>query len=227
MNVTAKRDILQNQLDIAEPPRMSTRDLILKSSLDLFSENGFQGTSIREIASCVGITKSSIYGHFRNKNEILEALLDRAGPSALNEDVSLVLAKEEDELGTLSSLLSKVFDRLIARWYSESDIKVLRLVIIEQFHNRIIREKLCWELFVQERNRFVELFLFHLPIGSEFDTDAQDLAEDLLGFVIWIRTEFFIFKDEPPTIEFIQKKIERKIAMLCQQVQKLNERDWK
>lgn len=56
-------------------PRQNTRDRILDASLDLFSVNGFDGVSVKQIADQVGIKDSSLYKHFRSKQEILDTLL--------------------------------------------------------------------------------------------------------------------------------------------------------
>jgi AcrR family transcriptional regulator len=52
----------------------STRERILDVALDLFTDQGFDGTSMREIAERLRITKPSIYYHFASKDEILLAL---------------------------------------------------------------------------------------------------------------------------------------------------------
>jgi AcrR family transcriptional regulator len=54
--------------------RASTRERILGVALDLFTDQGFDGTSMREIAERLRITKPSIYYHFASKEEILLAL---------------------------------------------------------------------------------------------------------------------------------------------------------
>lgn len=56
-------------------PRQNTRDLILDASLDLFSVNGYDGVSVKQIADKVGIKDSSLYKHFRSKQEILDTLM--------------------------------------------------------------------------------------------------------------------------------------------------------
>jgi AcrR family transcriptional regulator len=52
----------------------STRDRILDIALDLFIENGFDKTSLREIAEQLGFSKAAIYYHFASKDDILMAL---------------------------------------------------------------------------------------------------------------------------------------------------------
>jgi AcrR family transcriptional regulator len=54
----------------------STRAEILRVSLELFSRKGYDGTSIRDIAEAMGLTKSSLYYHFSGKEAIIRALLD-------------------------------------------------------------------------------------------------------------------------------------------------------
>ena len=55
--------------------RVNTKQEILKAALDLFSRQGFEATSISQIAGVVGIQKASLYSHFANKQAILEALV--------------------------------------------------------------------------------------------------------------------------------------------------------
>lgn len=55
-----------------------TAQKIKDVSLKLFSQNGYDGTSLSEIAKEVGINKSSIYAHFKSKESIFLAVFDDA-----------------------------------------------------------------------------------------------------------------------------------------------------
>ena len=55
--------------------RGNTKQEILEASLDLFSVQGFEATSISQIAGAVGIRKASLYSHFESKQAILDALV--------------------------------------------------------------------------------------------------------------------------------------------------------
>lgn len=55
--------------------RGNTKREILEASLDLFSVQGFEATSISQIANVVGIRKASLYSHFENKQAILDAIV--------------------------------------------------------------------------------------------------------------------------------------------------------
>ncbi|MBW0102674.1 TetR/AcrR family transcriptional regulator [Pseudonocardia sp. KRD-291] len=54
--------------------RTDTREQIRDVALELFAEQGYERTSLREIAERLGVTKAAVYYHYRTKEEILESL---------------------------------------------------------------------------------------------------------------------------------------------------------
>ena len=54
-----------------------TKERILTAALEMFSQNGYEGTNIRELSASLGLVKSGIYKHFESKEAIWNALLDR------------------------------------------------------------------------------------------------------------------------------------------------------
>lgn len=54
-----------------------TRERILDVALDLFNRQGFDKTSLREVAEELGVTKAALYYHFKSKDAILIALHER------------------------------------------------------------------------------------------------------------------------------------------------------
>ena len=55
---------------------MTTKEKILVNSLRLFSKKGYNGTSVRDIAYSVGIKESSLYNHFKSKQDIFDSVVD-------------------------------------------------------------------------------------------------------------------------------------------------------
>ena len=53
-----------------------TKDRILAAALEMFSQNGYSGTNIRELTASLGLVKSSMYRHFESKEAIWNTLLD-------------------------------------------------------------------------------------------------------------------------------------------------------
>lgn len=54
-----------------------TKEQIAETALELFSQNGFLGTSMSDIASCLKITKGALYKHYEGKQQILERIIER------------------------------------------------------------------------------------------------------------------------------------------------------
>ena len=53
-----------------------TKERILAAALEMFSQNGYAGTNIRELSASLGLVKSGVYKHFESKEAIWNALLD-------------------------------------------------------------------------------------------------------------------------------------------------------
>ena len=54
-----------------------TKERILEAALEMFSQNGYAGTNIRELSASLGLVKSGVYKHFESKEAIWNALLDQ------------------------------------------------------------------------------------------------------------------------------------------------------
>ena len=53
-----------------------TKEKILAAALEMFSQNGYAGTNMRELMASIGYAKSSTYRHFESKEELWNSLLD-------------------------------------------------------------------------------------------------------------------------------------------------------
>jgi AcrR family transcriptional regulator len=96
----------------AEEPEqpVRTRDRILDIALDLFIEQGFDKTSLREIADQLGFSKAAIYYHFESKDDILLALhmrLHEFGSRAMER-----FGEMPASLETWAQLLDGVIDEI-------------------------------------------------------------------------------------------------------------------
>src|SRR5580692_9256145 len=62
--------------DAGAAPRRDTRAQAQKVALDLFAEQGYEKTSLREIAERLGVTKAALYYHFKSKEDIVHSFTD-------------------------------------------------------------------------------------------------------------------------------------------------------
>lgn len=79
----------------AEPGR---KGQILESAMDVFDEYGYDGGSMREIASRVGVRESALYRHFPGKEAILKSLIRVIGARASSEALELIGTLHGDDI---------------------------------------------------------------------------------------------------------------------------------
>jgi AcrR family transcriptional regulator len=56
--------------------RGDTRGRIQQVAVELFTEHGYEGTSLREIAERLEVTKAALYYHFKSKEDIVRSLVE-------------------------------------------------------------------------------------------------------------------------------------------------------
>ena len=93
-------------------PLPSTRDRILDAALDHFVDRGFDGTSLRQIAESVGITKAALYYYFTSKDDLLAALHQRLQEYGC--DLRLHEGAEPVSLEKWAELLEEMIDQILA-----------------------------------------------------------------------------------------------------------------
>jgi AcrR family transcriptional regulator len=69
--------VVATESNITSHQRGEGRERILDEARSLFLERGFAATSMQEIADAVGMTKPALYYHFKDKQDLLVAVLGR------------------------------------------------------------------------------------------------------------------------------------------------------
>ncbi len=108
---------------------------ILEAAYELFAQKGYRGSSMREIAERSGIKAGSIYNHFKNKEEIFEAVFIEKHP--LFRILSLL---DEVEGETAEELLSNAIDRLNKEIGSDPGLLNLFFVELVEMDGKHIAE---------------------------------------------------------------------------------------
>ena len=108
-----------------------TKERILMTALDMFSQNGYEGTNIRELAASLGLVKSGIYKHYESKEAIWNALLDRMIAYYGERFGSAEhLPPVPDSLQGLVEMTMRMVDFTV---HDEMIIKTRKLLAIEQY----------------------------------------------------------------------------------------------
>ena len=117
-----------------EEKKQKTRQAIVHAAINLFSTNGFENTSVEELARVAGVGKGTIYGYFQTKKEILHAfceyeleqihkkLVSQTNPDAPILEQMLTIYMTEFNHVTQNKEFGRIFMRQTV-FPDESDIK--------------------------------------------------------------------------------------------------------
>ena len=110
----------------------STKQKISDAALDLFSTQGFEATSVSQIAYEVGISKASVYSHFASKQEILDSLMKENMEQY--EWHSIFSENGERDLD-IDSVIQMIIGQLRYIMHEPRIAKIRKMLTIEQFRN--------------------------------------------------------------------------------------------
>ncbi|MFI2372482.1 TetR/AcrR family transcriptional regulator [Streptomyces sp. NPDC018833] len=124
-----------------QPRRGNTRQRIQDVALELFAEQGYEKTSLREIAEALDVTKAALYYHFKTKEDIVVSLFqDLTRP--MDELIEWAQGQPRT-LETKKEVLRRYNDALTAaaplfRFMQENQATMRELSIGESFKDRMI-----------------------------------------------------------------------------------------
>src|ERR1043165_9024469 len=83
---------------------MSPRDRILEAAMTVFRRHGFRRSSIEETAEAAGLTRQALYHHFKSKEALFRAVIERVHDGALAHGAAAA-ARTEAAGGTLADII--------------------------------------------------------------------------------------------------------------------------
>ena len=151
-----------------------TKERILASALEMFSQNGYAGTNVRELTASLGLVKSAMYKHFRSKEEIWNTLLDE------------VIAYYEARFGSpehlppvpasLEDLVTMTMRMVNFTVHDETVVKTRKMLTIEQFRDERARELATKYFLTGLKDMFTPLFAGMMEKGLLRRDDPAMLA---------------------------------------------------
>ena len=151
-----------------------TKERILDEALRQFSQKGYDGTNIRELTASLGLVKSSMYKHYKSKEEIWNSLLDR------------MIAYYNDRFGSAENLppIPDTLDELTAMTMRMVDITVhderivmtRKLLSIEQYRDERARQLATKHFLTGLTEMFTYIFDGMMNKGLLRNDDPKMLA---------------------------------------------------
>ena len=184
----------------------NTKERIFDFSIDLFSQYGYDGVSIRQIAKEVGIKESSIYNHYSSKESILESILNYYINEMLKEEAPIMQSNENLDLG-FEYFYKQGSARFISKLSEERMMKITRIFLVESYHNEKIRNFVKEAIIGYAIDGWEELFeLMKKKNLIKGDADIRQLAESFYYYGLFLLYEHFIINypedDERFLIDF-------------------------
>ncbi len=191
--------------------RGNTKQEILKASLELFSVQGFEATSISQIADAVGIRKASLYSHFDSKQAILDAIvkevLEQYGKHSIfaranwEKDAGNLPLTADEAVGMIQGQIRYILhDPAISR--------SRKMLVIEQFQNPSLAKLQTKQNYEDIMHYFTGLVGFLIRQGALAEDDPEIMAAQLcLPISVWIN----LCDREPEREQEVMELVERHI----------------
>lgn len=137
---------------------METKEMILEAALNLFSQKGYDASSVRDIAARIGIKDSSLYFHYKNKQAILDALMNQF--ITISEQMMAII---DNNIESITSMEDTTFCAVTERYvesYFMNDF-ICRFIMVmnhERSHNEQLRDcyiKWCIEKPIEFQSQMI------------------------------------------------------------------------
>ena len=197
-----------------------TKERILDAALEQFAQNGYPGTSMRDIADQLGMTKGALYKHYTSKQEILDSIVLRMQEM----DYARAAAYEMPETEPNGS----------AEVYQRTSAEAIRAYSMAQFDywtkERFPSDFRKMLTLGQYRDpKLARLYHDYLATGpaeymaavfrklTDTDDDAMQLALEFYGPMFLLYSVYDGAQDKESVAPMLRTHIDRFIAVHCLQ----------
>lgn len=158
-----------------------TRRFIIEKSSPIFNKKGYAGTSLSDLTQATGLTKGSIYGNFKNKDEVAVC--------AFHYNLSFIIESLTSEIDKSRTYVEKllvyprVYRRNIQAMIAIGGCPILNTVIDADNTNDTLRS-LAVETIVNWKCAIMKLVSKGKIAGEiEADTDEAAVAENIISLI--------------------------------------------
>lgn len=187
--------------------KKSTKQKILDAALDLFSTQGFEATSVSQIANEVGIRKASVYSHFASKQEILESLMQEVMKQYGHHTILSENGIADQDL-SVEAITEMIVGHIRYILHEPQIVKGRKMLTVEQFRNPVLAKVQTKQNYTNVMNFFIRLIKKLTEQGKLSDNDSEITAAQLcLPISVWINLCDREPERENEIIELIRRHI--------------------
>ena len=200
----------------------NTRQEILHAALDLFSVQGYEATSISQLAEAVGIRKASLYSHFENKQAILDALLQTTLEQYEKHSIFAKADWDDPEFTrdkenlTQDAVTQMCLGQIRYILHDPEISRGRKMLTIEQFQNPQIARLQTKQTYTDVMRYFTGFIGFLIRQGKLSDRDPEVMAAQFcLPVSVWIN----LCDREPDRENEVMGLVERHIRQFFEMYQ--------
>ena len=191
--------------------RGNTKQEILEASLELFSVQGFEATSISQITNAVGIRKASLYSHFENKQAILDALVQEVLEQYEGHSL-FARADWKKDAGSLPQTADDAVQMIQGQirfiLHDPAISRARKMLVIEQFQNPELAKLQTKQNYSDVLGYFTGLIKCLIQKGVLAEDDPEIMAAQFcLPISVWINLCDREPNREPEVMELVAKHI--------------------
>ncbi len=195
---------------------MNLKREVLEAALVLFARQGYEGTSIRQIADAVGVTNPALYAHFEGKRAIYAELMEQGGPPVAR---SVIAALEADQAGP-SEFVTAAVRTVWQAWDTVAQRRFLSVALREGLAGGSSEAPQITAAVAELQDQLGPTLEDWMDEGAarRQPVDGRHLAFELFGMVALIRILHLNEASTPAQREYGRQLVEQHLAFFLDAV---------
>ena len=190
----------------------TTKEKILLTSLKLFAQDGYEAVSISKISGELGMAKSALYKHYKNKRDIFDSIINRM--DELDYERAREYNMPEGNMDEIIKGYRKIsIDKI--RIYTEAQFKhwteeefpslFRRMLTLEQYRNQEMSD--LYQKYLVSGPIEYMTYLFAGITGKK--EEAKQLAIEFYGPIFLMYSFYDNKREEDDLAEMLKKHVDR------------------
>ena len=190
----------------------TTKEKILLTSLKLFAQDGYEAVSISKISGELGMAKSALYKHYKNKRDIFDSIINRM------DELDYARAREYNmpdgnmdeiikEYRNISTDKIRIYTEAQFKHWTEEEFSSLfrRMLTLEQYRNQEMSD--LYQKYLVSGPIDYMTYLFAGITGKK--EEAKQLAIEFYGPIFLMYSLYDNKREEDDLAEMLKKHVDR------------------
>ena len=190
----------------------TTKEKILLTSLKLFAQDGYEAVSISKISGELGMAKSALYKHYKNKRDIFDSIINRM------DELDYERAREYNmPEGNMDEIIKgyrkisidkiRIYTEVLFKHWTEEEFTSLfrRMLTLEQYRNQEMAD--LYQKYLVSGPIDYMTYLFAGITGKK--EEAKQLAIEFYGPIFLMYSLYDNKRKEDDLAEMLKKHVDR------------------